>query len=362
MNINDLDKLNERALAILREYNELKLEIHSLLKEENKSMSRIRGAISSAGVATEKILLYIISKSGRDNKLESLKSNQKRGIYEYKKIVEDIVPRTQMIHIGTITPFRNDVNHPSEGHFDADELRAVEIAINSLTKWFFETYLKGEYADFSKNMYTKNEPAKDLSQKEPGAIKKKFDKNAFNIPDYSILQKSKKFKKKSKAPARIITIVLLFVICFGFYKIYQNYQNKQHEEKALFYLERYLNSSNLSEFNPYDYFADRVDVYITHKNITPDSIFKIRNKNEDYVERHYKILEGSMKFHKDSSGVSYWRFINDFRCKMPNNPPEKRYWSAKVMTEIGYDPNYKITRYKEIHPLISRQWSREKSY
>ena len=92
------------------------------------------------------------------------------------------------------------------------------------------------------------------------------------------------------------------------------------------------------------------------------SIFKLRHSNEDYVEPHHKIIDGSFKFLYDSAGVSYWKFRNDFRCKMPNMPSNKRYWRATVDIVIGYDSNYKITRYEEIHPFALREWSSEKNY
>lgn len=346
------NKLNEQVLTILHEYDELKHELFSLLNDGKKSKSRIRGAITSAGVATENILLYIIRDSGRVDKLDALKPNQ-RGIYEYKKIVEDIVPRAQMIHIGTITPFRNDVSHSSKGDFDEDELRAVEVAINSITKWFFETYLKGEFADFSKNQYIKKE--KELSQDELDKIKKNFEKNPFNIPDYSILSKSKKAPKPKKKRSLLLLIIILFSISYSAYYLYQVYFIKKsthsitkphlNKEQVLTVLHRYYESSNDKKFDAHKYFANHVDQFYLRKNVNPTEIEIIRQLNVDYIDNKNTINPESLVLIAKNDSISYWQFSGEYICYRTS---KKKFQKCNVLMEYGINTDGKIARIKQI--------------
>jgi hypothetical protein len=359
MSNNDKDKLNEQALLILHEYDELKEEIHSLLKEDKLSRTRIRGAISSAGVAAENMLLYMIKKSGRADKLEALKPNQ-RGMGEYKRIVEDLIPRTQTIHLGTIIPWRNNASHPSETHLTEDELKAVEVALNSLTKWFFETYLNGEYADFKKNTYAKKDKPKEPTNEELDEIKKNFEKNPLNIPDFSILKQSKHYKNAIRRKKQKTIFIILLIFCSIAYLVYHFYikdsnnkaeftiASKTHLNKnqVLSIIRKYNDSYNDLKFDAHKYFANYVDHYITDPNINnPTEIEIVRKTNMEYIDPRSSVDSTSLVLVSKNDSISYWQFSGENVCYRPS---KKKFQKCNVLMEYGINTEGRITRIKQI--------------
>jgi hypothetical protein len=363
MNLDDSKLFNEQVSKIHSEYEELRNEFVILLRDKNKTKPRIRGAISSAGVATEHLLDYIIRKEGRIDQLNALKPNQ-RGLYELKRIVEDVIPEKQKIHIGTIIPWRNLANHHSKSeNVNDDELKAVETALNSLVKWFFEGYLKGEFADFSKNQYSNN--SENSTDPARTAIRENFEKNPLNVPDYSILSKSKRApKKKNKLPWIIGVLTGLATGYFGYTYLYGDNEvahvtTKTHmsKDEVFDYIKAYFNTSNDKDADAHKYFINNVDTFYLKHNVNPTQINIIR-QTSDYIDTKNSIDKISLYQTSQNDSVAYWRFWTDFDCYRPTR---HEYQSGKVQLEFGINTDKKITRIKQV-AVLRQHYSRKRPH
>ncbi len=352
MDNKDSNILNEQVTKIHNEYEELTSEFNILLSDKSKPKPRVRGAISSVGVTVEHLLDYVIRKEGRIEQLNALKPNQ-RGLYELKRIVEDILPEKQKIHIGTIIPWRNLASHHTKGeNISDDELRAVETALNSLINWFFEVYLKGEYADFSKNTYSKKETIIEANREEIREIKENFEKNPLNIPDYSILSESKNVKKKNKF-SWVIGIIIGFVIMYVGYNYFygdagaEEAVNKTHMDKEQVYafLLKYYDSNNDKKFDAHQFFANKVDQFYLKKNVNPTEIEIIRQINTDYIDNKNTIDKESLNLYSENDSIRFWRFSGEYTCYRTTR---KKFQNCRILMEFGINTENKITRIKEI--------------
>lgn len=348
MNNQDQNSINEQVIIILREYDELKNEIDLLLREGNKSKSRTRGAISSAGVTAENLLIYIIRKSGRENKLTELRPNQ-RGLYEYKKIVEDIIPEKQKIHLGTIIPWRNLANHHNDNeNITEDELRAVQTAINSIIKWFFDVYLKGEYVDFSNNAYVKKEKQTESSKAENVEVLNKLNKNPLNIPDYSILLKSKKVSQKRNNSRNAFIILILIILLLGLYfsnilEFSSGGISKEDRNKRIYAtLKNYSDDLNSRHFDAYKYFSPKVDRFFIMHETRPKEINEyvnglyykqFQNPTGSFDEKTLTVKElGNNEY--EATIIQYGTFYK--------TAEKKQYTNLRTRTELKFDENFRI--------------------
>ena len=307
MSDSNQNKLNNQAFDILKEYQELMVEINLLFNEEDTSKSRIRGAISSAGVTTENLLIYIIRKEGREDKLLELRSNQ-RGLFEYKRILDDLIPQKQKIHIGTIIPWRNLANHHNDNEsVNEEELKSVETAINSLVKWFFDVYLKGEYADFSKNTY--------------------LNRSTF-----------KKYRK-----VLLIIFLLASLASIFYYSYYKDYKEK---DDAYNLVKDYLSNTDDGEFDAENYFANLVSNFYDSLNVPVESITaRTRHRTGTIIEK-FHISKDSFNYDTIVGSITYWKYDNHYLKEDTLHQPP--FFKGIIVTKVGINDENKITFIQEI--------------
>ncbi len=355
MDNRDSNILNEQVRRIHHEYDELKNEFNVLSYDKNKTKPRIRGAISSAGVTAEHLLDYIIRKEGRVTELDALKPNQ-RGLYEFKKILDDILPEKQKIHIGTIIPWRNLAAHHNKSEYVSDdELRAVETALNSLIIWFFEVYLGGQYADFSKNAYVKKEKSIEDDVRNDLHLKEKLEDNFNN--SFNQIQPVDKKKHKRKTSWIVTGIIALILIItffvYGYYlqesSTYSKHKGGKeglNKEQVFNLIVKYYDSNNDKKFDAYDFFANRVDQFYLRKDVNPTEIEIIRQTNIDYIDPKNTIDKESLVLFSKNDSVQYWRFNGDYTCYRTS---KKKFQNCQIEMEFGINARGKITRIKQIN-------------
>lgn len=356
--IPETNNISEEVNKIRIEYQELLSEIEVLYQTpEKKIRSRIIGVFTGSGALTEKLLLSIIKKEGKESQLSTL--NGKPGIFEYKKTVEDVIPKQQNIHIGTIIQWRNLVSHANDiDKVDRNELRAVSSALQSLLEWFFKDYLK----QGSPNEDVRAEKA-NTSTGEPEG--NSIDDH-FNKPDFSILKQSKKVRRENKMPLLILGLIVL-VLSGGIFYFFKstaksavgagvNTKNvKMGQDEVFEFLVGYFNSFNDRNHDPYIFFAKKIDQFYGYSNLNPTEV-QIHRQTSDYIDNKHLIDKESLFKSSESNEIRYWRFWNDFSCYRPSL---KKYQTCKVLMEFGINSDNKITSIKEIK-ILSLKFHRKK--
>lgn len=350
-----VDNLGKEVSKLQKEYSELESEISNLLSNASlKTRPRIIGALTTAGAITEKLLILIITDQKKYAQLQNLEAKQ-RGLFEYRRILQEIIPKQQDIHINTINQWRNLVAHANDiEKVDAHELRAVNTALKSFFEWFFTTYLQSCRPDLKNLEYNNTVDSSRPSQAELDEIKKNFEKNPLNIPDYSILSKSKKLKERKSFP---LSILLILVVIGSSFFIYNNYftglKNENipkkvvkpmSKEEVYQFVRSYFNSFNDKNDDPYRFFAKKIFHFYSKENINPTEAIVLR-RISDYIQNEHEIDKETLYLYKKNDSASYWRFWSDFICFRPRIG---KYQKCKVQMEFGIDAESKINSILEI--------------
>ncbi|MCA0429379.1 MAG: hypothetical protein LCH32_02635 [Bacteroidetes bacterium] len=374
MSNSDLNKIKAELDKIYREFKDFQTTINDLLSKhssDSASSTITRGAMTSAGANAEIILKYILDKEG----IAVIKNRGKQAIdqnpnkpatlddYIYTLESKGILPKEVRHHLGTIQIWRN---HSAHGNFldkiDDSTIETINGAVKSLTRWFFEDYLNGEYAEYSIGK------KKIKAETESSDTKREFDKKEFQIaPDYSILSKSKKVqKRKSKAPAIILILVVLVGLYFSYDKFFANNSATNVEkstgitdkEEAYDFIVSYFNSLNEKGYNADRFFASEVSTFYTKHNLNPTEIDVTRQLNTEFIDNKHAIDKESFKMIPSQDGINYWQFWADYVCYRPS---KKKFQSCRVLMEFGINGDRKITSIKEIE-IQNLKYSKSKPF
>lgn len=137
-------------------YDDLRREIANITSKKNEAtQTSRRGALTTSGVTAERILKYIYRKEGKEAggkpadklMLDDLISELS------ERARPSILPHHVVTHLRTVQAWRNLGGH-DKGDFsdvDDDTLIGVNIALNTVVSWFFESYLGGEFAELAHN-------------------------------------------------------------------------------------------------------------------------------------------------------------------------------------------------------------------
>jgi len=117
-------------------------------------------------------------------------------------------------------------------------------------------------------------------------------------------------------------------------------------------MDSYYKSINSPNYNAFNYFDGRVGQFITKMNITPDSINRIHNLNNEFIQNTSAIQKETIKLDSVSGGISYWHFLTDFMCYRNSR---NQYESCQLPMFIGLNSYGKITMFKEGKP-INLKW------
>lgn len=358
-------KLRKEVLKLHHDYDELKVEIDTLLLQNSKKTKpRIIGAFTAAGAMIETLLIWIIKKEGREKQL-SILEGKRQGLFEYKRVIQDIIPKQQNIHIGTISQWRNLVAHSNDiDKLDVHELAAVNSALNAFVNWFFNDYLKGEYNNesFEKglkdNASEQNTYGKNQSTVEPlttGVITDALPKTT---------------NKKKRTIIRSLIVALIFCLVIFGYAFYL-YNSKtiikviphkvirpMNKEEVYTFLINYFNSFNDTKCNANKFFASKIDHFYSYDSINPTNVDVIRQTNVEYIDNKHAIDKGTLFLYEVKGLVSYWRFWNEFTCYRTS---KRKFQSGKVQMEFGINKENKITSIKEL-VILKPKYSKKKPH
>jgi hypothetical protein len=352
-NVDELYLSNEPS-RIHSAFNSFKSEAEILSSPENSSDIRTRGIINHAGVTVEQILKYIIKK---ENKSTASPEQKFKGLNELKQIVAEIIPKQPSIHLNTIIHWRNVASH-HDGQIKLSEyeLKGVESALEAFVVWFFEEYLQGQYADFSKNSYK-------VATEQTSAKNERENFHTKIASNIGVSETSTNYQKKNST--RTIFILLSIVISISL--IVAFYYNSKDEplvqnkslttnEQVYNFLTDYFNSSNDKESNAKKFFAEKVDIFYRRINVSPSEIEIIRRKNIDFLDAKTKVDKRTLYLYSKDGKISYWRFWADFTCYRPS---KKAFQNGRVEYEFGINDENKITRIKEV-TVPPQHYSKEK--
>jgi len=137
-------------------YDDLKKEISNITRKKHEAtQTSRRGALTTSGVTAERILKYIYRREGKES---GHKPADKLMLDELiselsERAKPSILPHHVVTHLRTVQAWRNLGGH-DKGDFNEvidDTLIGVNIALNTVVSWFFESYLGGEFAELAKN-------------------------------------------------------------------------------------------------------------------------------------------------------------------------------------------------------------------
>jgi len=332
MSIIVADNLKKEVVKLQLDYDELRLEIDSLLIDESKKAKhRIIGAFTSAGALVENILLWIIKNENRERSVQNLEGRQ--GLFEYRKVLQDIIPKQQVIHVNTIAQWRNLVAHANEiDKVDAHEILTVNSALKSFVKWFFKEYLG--------NTFSKEDTSQLIIERKTGLH------FAFDLRRYKI-KMSKRDMFTTVLALTILLTVIIFVTSLDADDVIENkiVRRERNSEEIYNLLQKYYNSTINKSFVAHDFFARKINQFYLQKNLNPTQVDIVRKTELDYIDRINLVDKSSLMLFSQTDSISYWRFWNDFSCYRTTR---KKYQTCRVLTEFGFNREDKITSIKEI--------------
>jgi hypothetical protein len=359
MSNSDLNKIKTDIDKIYREFKDFQTTISDLLSKhssDSASSTITRGAMTSAGANAEIILKYVLDKEriivikNRGKQVIDQNPNKPATLDDYIFTLNptSVLSAEVKNHLGTIQRWRN---HSAHGNYldkvDEATIEAINGAVKSLTRWFFEDYLKGEYAEYS---ISKKHVKIDT---ESTNLKKEFEKKDFKIkPDY-LFKTKKEQRVKSMALVIILILVVLTGLYFSYYKFYAHSSATniskiteiKIKENAYNFIVSYFHSLNENGQTADRFFASEVSTFYTKNNLNPTKINIIRQLNTEFIDNKYAIEKESFKFTHSQNGINYWRFWANYACFRTS---KKKFQSCKVLMEFGINNENKITSIKEI--------------
>ncbi|MDP2386567.1 MAG: hypothetical protein Q8M29_09365 [Bacteroidota bacterium] len=380
-NVNkNIELLNVKLFELVGTYNKLKKAIDKNEKEDLKELYLLRAgknleALVNYIVRKEKIIVTCRPQNGKINP-----DNQPTlddCIFHLKK--NKIITQVISDDFYNIKNWRNKNSHHQESDNNAQvnlirdsTIESVYDSFKDVISWFFEIYLKGDYADFSKNIYASQEKIKEPSKEELDEIKKNFEKNPFNIPDLSILKQSKQYKNAIRRKKQRASFLLLLIgtgLAYLVYHFYFENSNKKakhtvaakthmNKDQVYDFLIRYFNSSNDLNSDAHEYFASNVDTFYFRYNVNPTEIDIIRQQNTEYIDNKNSIDKESLYPSSKADSITRWRFWTEYTCYRPKL---KKFQNSKVQLEFGINTENKITCIKQVKKT-KEKYTKEKPY
>jgi hypothetical protein len=365
--IQDLEIIQVKINQLFAAYKELK----NLNDEDAYEETLREGFLLKAGKNTEKILKYICKKEeivvtpkpltgkATDTRIPML--NDYIFHLKEKKIINEDIHH----HLEIIKKWRNRSAHDfSEYNLTVDTIKdstieSVNDSFTHLKDWFFIHYLKGEYADFSKNTYTQ-ENNRTISDKPQGPY-------PLTIPDNNILIENKATSNKSRYTVFLLTIICL-VSVYSIYHFYikESFSNDQNvpipakthlnKDQVYVFLIEYFNSNNNKNSDAHQYFANKVSHFYLQHDLNPTQIDIIRQTNIEYIDNKNSIDKESLYLFSKNDSISFWRFWTEYTCYRTS---KKQFQNCKVLMEFGINTARKITAIKQIDYTTPR-YSRKK--
>jgi hypothetical protein len=353
--LKETEKIKIELEKIYKEFNDFQATVSKLIgldKNDPTSSSLIRGAVTSAGANAEIILKYILARE----KIEVVKNQGKSNTdnpnkppalndFIYTLTLKGILPPEVKNHLNTIQSWRN---HGAHGNYvdkiDRVTIEGINSAMKYFVKWFFEDYLKGEYADFS-------------LQKRINASE---DHEASHIEPSSAPQEQGEIINERRPNKRaIILIIAVFLLATAtIFCINEFAEDKPSrashsaastakplgKEEMYQFLIRYFNSINDKNNDPHTFFANHIYRFYNHKDINPTQV-DIFRQTSDHINNEHELDKESLYLARKNDTGSFWRFWNDYTCYIPS---KGKYESCKVWMEFGLNQNNQIVWIKEL--------------
>jgi hypothetical protein len=356
----NMEKIKFELKDLIGAYYKYKNASEEQAKKDSKQLYLLR-----AGKTVESLIDYIITKEkilvgpkDKSKKIDpSFEPTLDDCIYALK--INRIIKEDSIIRdLYNIKNWRNPNVHRDKTtdtdnvNFVRDStIESVYDSYKEVLNWFFEVYLNNEYVDFSKNLYANPSKPKDPTKEELEEIRKRYEKNPFNIPDFSILRQSKKIKKSKKSkPLWIIIIVIILFTSYSIFSIWKKHSRAKQLERANATIGAYYSklSQNI-ESDPNEFFADTLDFfYLKPGPITQKNALAIRfNFKQEYPRENEtnKIL--GMTFNHETADISYYHVNLIYKGKsLLSSDSLKPYIRSLARMEIGFNKDYKITRLK----------------
>jgi hypothetical protein len=374
----NIEILNHKLTELVGTYNKLKKSNEKSEKEDLKELYLLR-----AGKNLEALVNYIIKK---EKIIVSPRQYQGKVNPDAQITLDDCI--NQLKKNGVISKSIADdfylIKNSRNKHAHHNDSEDKEVVLNirdstidsvydsfkDVLTWFFEIYLKGEYADFTKNIYASQEKIKEPTKEELDEIKRNFEKNPFNIPDFSILKQSKQYKNAIRRKKQKTFFIILLVFCGIAYLAYHFYikdSNKKakntialkthmNKDQVYDFLIKYFNSSNDMNSDAHEYFANKVDTFYFRYNVNPTEIDIIRQQNIGYIDNKNSIDKESLYLSSKNDSVAHWRFWTEYTCYRPTL---KKFQNSKVQLEFGINTDNKITFIKQVKKT-KEKYSKEK--
>lgn len=122
-------------------------------------------------------------------------------------------------------------------------------------------------------------------------------------------------------------------------------ENTINQNEVLLKMKEFYRHLSTDNFNAFDYFNNNVVNYINKQNTTPTEINNIQSNHKDFINGQSSIIDDNVTFSRYESGLSFWTMWIDFNCYRAS---KNKYEYCKVLVEIGFDINKKISSYKEL--------------
>ncbi|MBL0049694.1 MAG: hypothetical protein IPP32_16550 [Bacteroidetes bacterium] len=274
----DLEAIQDKLKQLFATYDELKRIGDSDVHKETLK----EGFLLIARKNTEKILKYICKQEGiqvyfkdSNGKVDKSKTPP---LYEYLKQLKEkeIINSGISIYIDNIIKWGNSAAHDSKEHdiIKTSTIDSVYDSFKSFMDWFFKKYANGAKVDFSKNVYSNNEPPKEYTEEEIAENRRNFKCEDLGVPDYSYLKHTKENKSYVRKQKRrvlfrflirisIISLVVYFFIkgIMGSEKESSAAKDQLKKEEVYDLLINYFNSSNKISNNAHEFFTNSVDTF-----------------------------------------------------------------------------------------------------
>lgn len=363
-----LEQINVELKDLIGAYNKYKSAHDNSDRKDNKQLYLLR-----AGKSFESLVDYIVK---REKLIVKPRNKAIKYDESYEPTLDDCIHALKINKIvkddAIIRDFHNIKNWRNPNvHRDKttnvanvnlirdSTVESVYDSFKEVLTWFFEVYLNNEFADFSNNIYTNSTKTKEPTIEELEEIKRNFEKNPLNIPDFSILTQSKKAPKprnKNIVLKYFILIIALSIVGYYLYNEYYkengnvtNVKTKLHlnKDQVLEVIRNFQDSYNDVKFDAHEYFANHVDHYITDPNINnPTQIEIARKTNVEYIDPKSTIDPESLVLISKNDSVSYWQFSGESVCFRKS---KNKFQKCNVVMEYGINTDGKITRIKQIN-------------
>ncbi len=375
----ELKKIRQKFDALESDFQKLR----NLSKEEFKTSSLKEGTVINVASHSLSILKYICKTSNVNvepkAKSKGEPSTQESGLSDYiyhahtKKKITDRV-RSEFENIRNI---RNRCAHPddedslSESHeeISTSKIESVNESMTYIVDWFFETYLKNAYPEFSTKVPETLNPEKEYKKEESVSGNNKSIQSAAK-------ETITESHSKSKSKKILILSICFIVLAIGLYSLKgtlwanesdtnsnavtsgnssvtttsanapaKNEKQKVYQLISNYYEALYDSSGNI---NYSDYFADNITEWKrledtgTYKGIDIEELASKYKKDFNQINAEFNLNPNNLELANDEGKWIYMDKLSAFKADEIGG--SKR----KLTIEITINDQNKISGLKEI--------------